>query len=725
MASNDLSISVGLDTDALKHDAAVLGGILQSVGDVAKTALGTALGFGLAHIAGGITDIAHNALTAGIGFNRMKEEAMTSFGTMLGSVDKANVLMKQLNDLAKDTPYGFEEIAKATKSLLAANVGPEAIKETLTRIGDIASGLNIPFGELSDIYGKIKTQGRLFGEDINQLQGRGIPIIQELAKQFGVSESAVKGMVEKGKIGFPQIEKAFVSLTSKGGKFSGMMIAQSKTFNGMLSTAKDTFAQLSGKVMEPLFNLMKEGLEFMLKFGDSAEFQKWVDDAAQSINLLVTGAKEFFAAIQSGDNPIRALVNTLKMFDKTSALGEGLEHLAVMADEFFGALKKGMSPLDAFINTLQQFSDTSAIGDVLRGIVDGVRKLVDAVKVGDWGAAWKTIVSGLDALGGALNTKLAEAIQGAKDWHAKNGPATWDTLTKWADEFWNWLTNPTDGAIGKVAAKILEIATPIATELGKAWTETIQPALAEWATKFWGWLTDPKTGALATLTANMATLLGGMEKWAKSDEAKATLERAGYDIANGLIAAIKSIFADDAEGDSLIKTLIANLERATASTHELFKTITGSLAKGFWQSAAEAFGADQTTKQIAGAIGEALTNGATDFILSGGPLGIAIKIVAALVEAVKKAWATTDWGDWSLPQFKLPGLQGAPPTLPPGDLPSSHNAAFMQGGNVTFQPNITFNAMLDGQEVKNAVLKMTYSEVDTMFNQAKAQALAA
>jgi len=46
-------------------------------------------------------------------------------------------------------------------------------------------------------------QGRLFGEDINQLTGRGIPVIQELAKQFGVSESEVKKLVEQGKVGFP------------------------------------------------------------------------------------------------------------------------------------------------------------------------------------------------------------------------------------------------------------------------------------------------------------------------------------------------------------------------------------------------------------------------------------------------------------------------------------------------------------------------------------------
>jgi hypothetical protein len=80
----------------------------------------------------------------------------------------------------------------------------------------------------------------LFAEDINQLTGRGIPIIQELARQFGVSDSQVKKLVESGQVGFPAIERAFVDMTSEGGKFAGMMAQQSRTTKGLFSTLKDT-----------------------------------------------------------------------------------------------------------------------------------------------------------------------------------------------------------------------------------------------------------------------------------------------------------------------------------------------------------------------------------------------------------------------------------------------------------------------------------------------------
>lgn len=176
----------------------------------------------------------------------------TSFKVLLGSGEAATAMMKDLKTFAAETPFEFPEIAKAAKSLLAFGVPAEDMKKNLTMIGDIASGLNIPFGELADIYGKIRVQGRVFAEDINQLQGRGIPVVQELAKQYGVTGEEIRAMVEKGKIGFPEIEKAFQSLTGEGGKFQGMMAEQSKTINGLVSTLKDNLGQALTYVGEQL-----------------------------------------------------------------------------------------------------------------------------------------------------------------------------------------------------------------------------------------------------------------------------------------------------------------------------------------------------------------------------------------------------------------------------------------------------------------------------------------
>ena len=68
-----------------------------------------------------------------------------------------------------------------------------------------------------------------------QFTSRGIPIIDELAKQFGTTKEKVSELVETGKVGFPQVEKAFQSLTGPAGIFYNLMQEQSKMLTGQLS----------------------------------------------------------------------------------------------------------------------------------------------------------------------------------------------------------------------------------------------------------------------------------------------------------------------------------------------------------------------------------------------------------------------------------------------------------------------------------------------------------
>ena len=73
-------------------------------------------------------------------------------------------------------------------------------------------------------------------------------MIKELAKQFGVAESKVKDLVEEGKVGFPEVEKAIDSLTSKGGKFGGLMAEQSKTIAGQISNLQDSIEMMFNEI---------------------------------------------------------------------------------------------------------------------------------------------------------------------------------------------------------------------------------------------------------------------------------------------------------------------------------------------------------------------------------------------------------------------------------------------------------------------------------------------
>ena len=196
------------------------------------------------------------------------QQLEVAFNTMLGSKEKADALMGQLVELAATTPFDLKGVASGAKQLLAYGLEAEKVTDTMRRLGDIAAGLGLQIGDLAWLYGTTLTQGRMYTEDLNQFTGRGIPMIAELAKQFGVAESEVKQLVTEGKVGFPQVEQAIKSLTDEGGKFGGLMEAQSHTIIGQISNIKDSIDMAfneMGQQSEGLINASLSVVSFLVE----------------------------------------------------------------------------------------------------------------------------------------------------------------------------------------------------------------------------------------------------------------------------------------------------------------------------------------------------------------------------------------------------------------------------------------------------------------------------
>ena len=191
-----------------------------------------------------------------------------SFGTMLKSKEKANELMAQLTDLAAKTPFGLQEVSEGAKRLLAIQVPAEEVTETLRRMGDVAAGLGVPMGQLIHVYGQVKAQGRLFANDLYQFMNAGIPIIAELSKVVGKSETEIKDMVSAGKIGFPEVQAVIKNMTSEGGLFFNLMAEQSKSLGGQISNLQDNFDQMLneiGKASEGVVSGAISGVAYLVE----------------------------------------------------------------------------------------------------------------------------------------------------------------------------------------------------------------------------------------------------------------------------------------------------------------------------------------------------------------------------------------------------------------------------------------------------------------------------
>lgn len=247
-----LYYGTGLDNSQLKNDAEQAKNILTGIGSTAEQegdkidASMRKIGASIAGVFAieKIKDFAVQVATVRGQFQQLE----ASFKTLTGSEQVATDLMSQLINTAATTPFQVTDISNAARQLLAYGVEADKVNETLIRLGEICAGLSIPIGDLAYLYGTTMTQGRLYTADLNQFLGRGIPLADELAKQFGVAKEEIRKMVEEGKVGFPEVEQAIINMTNEGGKFGGLMEAQSKTITGRISNIEDTIDQMFNQI---------------------------------------------------------------------------------------------------------------------------------------------------------------------------------------------------------------------------------------------------------------------------------------------------------------------------------------------------------------------------------------------------------------------------------------------------------------------------------------------
>lgn len=316
-------------------------------------------------------------------------QSRVAFETILGGADAAKVVLEDLTNFAATTPFEFTGVRQAGQSLLAFNFQAEELEPTLRRIGDVASGVGTDFNELSTIYGKARVQGRLFAEDVNQLTERGIPIIQEFAKQFGVTDAEVKALVESGQIGFPELEQAFISLTSEGGKFFGLMEKQSQEFGGQLSNLSDSVDQFSISLFNAFEPALSGGLEtFSAILSEAGEQSGGLDKIAEASERLNQALK---------DNP--ELVERLGAALAT-VFDTGVEQIAAIVD----GISDLVSNEDSVEDFAERIEDLAAVIEIVGGTARFIIGLVEAV------TSLREQAEGIPIIGEALSDSLSNPI---------------------------------------------------------------------------------------------------------------------------------------------------------------------------------------------------------------------------------------------------------------------------------------------------------------------------
>ena len=299
---------------------------------------------------------------AAIKFAGELEQTQLALEVLLGDANQATRIKDEWTTLAAETPFNSADIDSAGKKLLAFGIGADTVTDSLRRIGDISAATGSSISDIADIYGKAKVQGRLFAEDINQFQGRGIPVVQSLAKVLGVAETNVKDLVAEGKVGFPELEQAFKLMTSEGGKFSGMMEKLSTSTMGQFSSLVDN-AQLTlakfGQMLLPLANDAMSAISGILEKIQSM-------DAGTQRATLVTGG--LIAAFAAAIPVVNGLAGAMA-FLAANPIVLGITAAAVAVAAIAGAAAKAANAYKDYNTELQKTK--TAADQLLTSYADG------------------------------------------------------------------------------------------------------------------------------------------------------------------------------------------------------------------------------------------------------------------------------------------------------------------------------------------------------------------
>lgn len=306
------------------------------------------------------------------------EQYKIAFDVMLGSVEKGSEMLQKITDFAIKTPFTLPEVAAASKQLLAFGISGEKIIPTLKSIGDVASGTGTDLSRLILNFGQVATQGKLTGRELRDFSVAGVPLVAELAKNLGVAKDQIQGMVSSGQIGFPAVEQAFTSMTSKGGRFFDLMDKQSKTLAGTLSNMKDDFVKVSmaflgisqeaghtgeiikGSIFESLKKLATEGLAGMDKL---VKMFNELDQTTKNTILAVAGFVAALGPLALVAAAIAAIIATL-----STTVGIIVAGFAAFGLALIFLRDSGLAPLLIAVSVaVASFMAMSAIMPLLTG----------------------------------------------------------------------------------------------------------------------------------------------------------------------------------------------------------------------------------------------------------------------------------------------------------------------------------------------------------------------
>ena len=220
------------------------------------------------------------------------------------------------------TAYGLDAAAKVASQLAARLRAGDSMKSALRGISGVAAMTNSSYEDIGRIYTQIAGQGRMMGDQLLQLSGRGMNAAATLAEYLTkvgngakVTEADVRDMVSKGKIDFDTFATAMDETFGEHAKKAN------ETFNGAMSNVKSALSRIGAEFISPL---IKQNGPLVELFN---ALRVKINDVKANIGPF---AQVFTTGVTRAANALTKFVNGIdvsKIFEKFSGLNSKWDNL--------------------------------------------------------------------------------------------------------------------------------------------------------------------------------------------------------------------------------------------------------------------------------------------------------------------------------------------------------------------------------------------------------------
>ena len=307
-----------------------------------------------------------------------------------------NDIKDDINYGVEDTAYGLDEAAKIASQLVTSydltngytKEMSDEMQVNLRAISGVAAMTNSSYSEIGDIFATISANGRLMTMQVRQFATKGLPILAELAKQFGVTQAEMQEMVTKGKISFREFADAMDEAYGKHAKESN------QTFTGAFANAKAALSRIGQKFADPIYENLRKSLVaikpainsvntaltpiYQLVENFTGVLSGFVIELVESEDFL-DGLKNVCMALWSYLRPIKYALQELGILSSTNAAGiaatfkELTSHLEISGEK----VTKVKNAIKAIINVFRILSFTvvgviNAISPIFTGLADAM-----------------------------------------------------------------------------------------------------------------------------------------------------------------------------------------------------------------------------------------------------------------------------------------------------------------------------------------------------------------